>query len=147
MAHELYKKNKPHFSTSIPEEIKEKIKNADKSFFYVLGLVAKQNFKIIRLGEGYIVKEEVINGKDNSKFIKDNDLSDKVWEIIESRIEQIKKCSEDIQKSPRIVDGYNDSIIIKYNNKSYGFSSKTEDKTIQEIYKEISTEILKYLDI
>ena len=99
------KKNKPHFSTSIPEEIKEKIKNADKSFFYVLGLVAKQNFKIIRLGEGYIVKEEVINGKDNSKFIKDNDLSDKVWEIIESRIEQIKKCSEDIQKSPRIVDG------------------------------------------
>lgn len=74
-------------------------------------------------------------------------MSDKVWEIIESRIKQIKKYSEDIQKLPRIVDGYNDLIIIKYNNKSYGFSSKTEDKNLQEIHKEISTEILKYLDI
>ena len=129
------------------EEYNEKFKNSDKNFFYIFGSMAMKDYKIIRLVENYIAKEEFIKGQGNSKIIIDDSIATKVWNIIDSKIEEIKKCSEDIEKVPRIVDGNNDSIIIKYNNESYGFSSKTEDKNIQEIYKEISTEILKYLDI
>lgn len=129
------------------EELNEKFKTADKNVFYLFGSMAMKDYKIIRLVENYIAKEEYIKGQGSSKIIIDESIATKVWDIINSRIEEIKQCSIDIEKMPRIVDGNNDSIIVKVDNKSYGFSSKTEDKNIQEIYKEISTEILKYLDI
>lgn len=128
-------------------EANEKFKNANKSFFYIVGSMAKKDYKMIKLVENCIIKEEFIKGKDNSKVIIDDELSTKAWNIIDSRIDEIKKCSEEIQNISRIVDGYNDSIIVKYNNESYGFSSKVENDNIQRIYKEITTEILKYLDI
>ena len=128
-------------------ELNQKFKDAKKSFFYIYGSVANKNYKIIRLVENYIIKEEFINGKNHSKIVQDNDVSMKAWNVIDSSLDEIKRCSDEIQNSKRIIDGNNDSIIVKDNGNSYGFSPKVDNENIKKKYDEISTEILKYLDI
>lgn len=128
-------------------DLNQKFKDAKKSFFYIYGSVANKNYKIIKLVENYVIKEEFINGKDHSKIVQDNDISMKAWNVIDSRLDEIKRCSDEIQNSKRIIDGNNDSIIVKDNGNSYGFSPKVDNENIKNIYDEISTEILKYLDI
>lgn len=128
------------------KEANEKFKDSHQSFYYIFGSIVKKDYKIIRVVEDYIISENFINGKDNSKVWKDKELTIKIWNIINENLEKIKKCSEDIQKVPRVSANYNDSIIIKIYDKNYGFSSLTTDKNIERIYKEISKEILDCLD-
>ena len=129
------------------EELNQIFKSSENTFFYLHGSLHNKNYKLIRLVDDYIIKEEFVNGVDCSKTIQDKDLSSKVWNVINSNIDKIKMCSEKIKNLDRIVDGVSDSIQVKSNGNVYGFSSKVNDEEIKKVYNELIESVLSYIKI
>lgn len=123
--------------------MEEKIQNAKYALTYSKGisLPKNSNFISITIADDTIYKN--INGEKKTEI--NSELTDKIWKLLNSRLETIIELSNKEKTLEHYKSSSKDQISIKIIDKHYLLTGKVADDDIKNFYNKIISEILNIL--